>query len=245
MRLTCPNCNAQYEVDEKVVPSGGRDVQCSACGSTWFQYPADVALRMREADLDDDDDEDDEVEGGEAPAARPVPAERRIDRTVLDVLREEAERELGERRRARPGVETQGDLGLVARPRARSIDVPPESEEPGAESPAGVPEGPKPRSRRSLLPDIEELSSTLEPRDTGEEGDARDAEDEMPEEARRSRDFRRGLSAALLVGTVLVVIYVLAPEISALLPPLAGPLSGYVAMIESLRGTIAGFLGGG
>lgn len=39
MRLTCPNCNAQYEVDERVIPEAGRDVQCSNCGQTWFQLP--------------------------------------------------------------------------------------------------------------------------------------------------------------------------------------------------------------
>lgn len=39
MRLHCPNCDAQYEVDEKVIPQHGRDVQCSNCGHTWFQLP--------------------------------------------------------------------------------------------------------------------------------------------------------------------------------------------------------------
>ncbi|MEZ5885189.1 MAG: zinc-ribbon domain-containing protein [Paracoccaceae bacterium] len=37
MRLTCPNCKAQYEVDDSVIPDGGRDVQCSNCGHSWFQ----------------------------------------------------------------------------------------------------------------------------------------------------------------------------------------------------------------
>ncbi|MCL4190051.1 MAG: zinc-ribbon domain-containing protein, partial [Rhodobacteraceae bacterium] len=36
MRLTCPNCAAQYEVDDRLIPPGGRDVQCSACGHAWF-----------------------------------------------------------------------------------------------------------------------------------------------------------------------------------------------------------------
>ncbi|WP_323776709.1 zinc-ribbon domain-containing protein [Leisingera sp.] len=40
MRLTCPNCAAQYEVPEDVIPDGGRDVQCSSCGQTWFQASA-------------------------------------------------------------------------------------------------------------------------------------------------------------------------------------------------------------
>ncbi|MBD3679054.1 MAG: zinc-ribbon domain-containing protein [Rhodobacteraceae bacterium] len=37
MRLECPNCSAHYDVDERVIPVKGRDVQCSNCGKTWFQ----------------------------------------------------------------------------------------------------------------------------------------------------------------------------------------------------------------
>lgn len=37
MRLICPNCDAQYEVDAAMIPASGRDVQCSNCGRTWFQ----------------------------------------------------------------------------------------------------------------------------------------------------------------------------------------------------------------
>ncbi|UWQ26672.1 zinc-ribbon domain-containing protein [Leisingera aquaemixtae] len=40
MRLTCPNCAAEYEVPEDVIPAEGRDVQCSDCGQTWFQAAA-------------------------------------------------------------------------------------------------------------------------------------------------------------------------------------------------------------
>lgn len=39
MRLICPNCAAQYEVDARVIPEDGRDVQCSNCGQAWFQLP--------------------------------------------------------------------------------------------------------------------------------------------------------------------------------------------------------------
>ncbi len=40
MRLICPSCSAQYEVDDSVIPETGRDVQCSSCGHTWYQMPA-------------------------------------------------------------------------------------------------------------------------------------------------------------------------------------------------------------
>jgi len=37
MRLICPNCVAQYEVDDSIIPPEGRDVQCANCGHNWFQ----------------------------------------------------------------------------------------------------------------------------------------------------------------------------------------------------------------
>lgn len=37
MRLVCPNCDAEYEVDDAAILRTGRDVQCSNCGHAWFQ----------------------------------------------------------------------------------------------------------------------------------------------------------------------------------------------------------------
>ena len=36
MRQTCPNCGAEYDVPEGMVPGAGRHVQCSACHTRWF-----------------------------------------------------------------------------------------------------------------------------------------------------------------------------------------------------------------
>ena len=36
MRLTCPNCGAEYEVSDGMIPSAGRHVQCTACHTRWF-----------------------------------------------------------------------------------------------------------------------------------------------------------------------------------------------------------------
>ncbi len=55
MRLTCPNCGAQYEVPDDIIPVGGRDVQCSNCGNTWFQYHADDEGAAEAARLETDD----------------------------------------------------------------------------------------------------------------------------------------------------------------------------------------------
>ncbi|ETX29972.1 zinc-ribbon domain-containing protein [Roseivivax isoporae] len=61
MRLICPNCDAQYEVPTAVIPAGGRDVQCSNCGTVWFQ-----------AHPDDAPDAADPASGPEEIAADPV-----------------------------------------------------------------------------------------------------------------------------------------------------------------------------
>lgn len=75
MRLTCPNCDAQYEVPDEVMPTEGRDVQCSACGCTWFQahpdHPGATAPDVPEFDDDEPegDDEADDAKSGDEPDA--------------------------------------------------------------------------------------------------------------------------------------------------------------------------------
>ena len=36
MLLTCPNCHAEYDVPDGMIPAMGRHVQCSACHTRWF-----------------------------------------------------------------------------------------------------------------------------------------------------------------------------------------------------------------
>jgi predicted Zn finger-like uncharacterized protein len=36
MRLTCPNCDAEYEVPDGMMPAAGRHVQCTSCHTRWF-----------------------------------------------------------------------------------------------------------------------------------------------------------------------------------------------------------------
>ncbi len=52
MRLICPNCGAQYEVADDVIPDAGRDVQCSNCAHTWFERPG-ASIAAEEADESD------------------------------------------------------------------------------------------------------------------------------------------------------------------------------------------------
>ena len=49
MRLVCPNCDAEYEVDDAAIPRSGRDVQCSNCGHAWFQFHPEAEPAAYEA----------------------------------------------------------------------------------------------------------------------------------------------------------------------------------------------------
>jgi predicted Zn finger-like uncharacterized protein len=85
MRLQCPNCDAEYEVDTSAIPFEGRDVQCSNCGHGWFQSHPDF-----EADYEVEsalyDPPPPLAQGKEAGAAIP---RRELDPEALRVLREE------------------------------------------------------------------------------------------------------------------------------------------------------------
>lgn len=137
MRLICPSCGAQYEVPSNVIPEGGRDVQCSNCGHTWFQaHPDDdpaLAPDTGSAQPDEDPKADTDVAGEPTqtapapdvsdpeadPEIPPVPSEgvrlrrrRELDPSVAEVLREEAEREARQRAARSAPLESQPELGL-------------------------------------------------------------------------------------------------------------------------------------
>ncbi|WP_199286143.1 zinc-ribbon domain-containing protein [Paracoccus suum] len=96
MRLTCPDCGAEYEIDEALIPAAGREVECAACGHHWHQpgrghqpfVLGDPVLSPEVASATE------ARSVTEAPAPPPPP---RPSASVLDILREEAARELAQR----------------------------------------------------------------------------------------------------------------------------------------------------
>lgn len=229
MRLICPNCDAQYEVDAAVIPEGGRDVQCSSCGHTWFQTPATPALTALA---------EDEGPGTEEAAPRPPepPKRRQLDDAVLSVLREEAERETRAREAEGTSLETQTDLGLIPPPPEPPAVPPPPP--PPALTEAEAEDGPDTAlvaraSRRELLPDIEEINSTLRPTsERGNEPASRDA----PESLRQRRSgFRRGFLTSVTAMILLLLPYVFADRLSQMVPAAAPTLTGYSKMIDGAR----------
>ena len=180
------------------------------------------------------------------PPARPEGELRRrsIDEAVLSVLREEAEREVRARRGETPGLETQAELPLAAPPRRERPAPNPEPIEPDATERGATLRGEDPEleaeiaaanrpPRRELLPDIEEINSTL--RATSERGREAAAVD-APETLRRRRSgFRLGFGLSLSLVLILLSVYLGAPRIAAQLPGAAPALAGYVATVDRGR----------
>jgi predicted Zn finger-like uncharacterized protein len=274
MRLICPNCDAQYEVDDTAIPAAGRDVQCSSCGHGWFQtHPEIEAAQEAESALHDAPvavapkdipaDSPPEAYLQQPPVPQPsiavpptpvpsdtaaadtaeaemaaveAPQSRQIDEAVLAVLREEAEREMIARRLdAEPVVETQADLGIddvpppmpPATPSARHIAL------LKGEDPDDEPEIKREMTRREMLPDIEEINSSLRPGDVavGEDGETF----EVVQRAAPRSGFRSGFVLMLVLAIAIVVVYVMAPRIAEQIPGAKPALDSYVAAIDVAR----------
>lgn len=225
MRLVCPNCDAKYEVSDDAIPEGGRDVQCANCGHAWFQMkqaaaPADAVPEMEpEAD---------------APS---IAATYGVDDSVLAILREEAERESKARLvdaqqagvQPRMAGDAEGDAAMtVAQKRAAMLrgDV--------AEAAA------KPGARRDLLPDVEEINSTLKPSERAFDPDAE--VDALPDLSRRRNSFRSGFMMMVVLAALGLITYLAAAQISAQIPALAEPLTAYVSFVDMLRVQLDGLM---
>lgn len=251
MRLTCPNCGARYEVDDAMVPPAGRDVQCSSCNTTWFQtgpgaegQPSAVyvkrviqarpAAHQPPAGARDDDDDAGEDEAAQEPQL-PLPPRRGTDRAALEILRQEAERETRLRRGQATPVETQSEMSLDdggdwTRTRAERADLD-EARDAFDDSPEAVV-----GARRDLLPDIEDINSTL--RATGdrspEETTASDV-DTLDTGPRRRRGARAGFVLVLLVAAIAAGVYANADLIAGQVPETAPYLQSFVEQVNSAR----------
>lgn len=237
MRLTCPNCGARYEVDDALIPSEGRDVQCSTCSTTWFQ-PARVVAAAPETS-----DAPQEAEAAEEVVPQRVPR-REVDPAVRDLLRQEADREERLRREeAAAVVETQEEMPLdpvqsTTQSLRRELsenaeDIYGDEDDDGLAN-AGF-EG-SARPRRELFPDIEEINSTLSSTNAraGEDISAADfqAEEMFPS---RRRGGRLGFGLVVLIAAAAVVTYIFAADLSELVPALAPSLSVFVEQVDNLR----------
>ncbi|AUQ75611.1 zinc-ribbon domain-containing protein [Phaeobacter piscinae] len=279
MRLTCPNCAAQYEVPDDVIPDEGRDVQCSNCGQTWFQagraldaddaesapaagpdladLPPDAdtpASHISDQDPLTEDADDDIAEETDLPpdeaASEDHPAEedtaedhapdvaataRGLDPAISDILREEAEREASLRAAENSPLQTQTDLGLDSLPEEESARRAREAREQMARMRGEDPQQlatAETESRRGLLPNIDEINSTLR---SGEGAAAPIAPPMDAAPPKKKRNFARGFAFALLIALALAMAYDNAPLIAQKLPQADPYLSTYVAKVDAAR----------
>ena len=166
------------------------------------------------------------------PSALPIPS-RALDDSVMAVLREEAALEVAARKaEVAPVIETQTEMGLApeatglataAIKRLARLKGTPEPEAPVV-----------PKSRREMLPAIEEINSTL--RATNDRRSNDDAVvDTMAEDKPAKAGFGRGFMTLVLLAVILVALYLLAPLIGAKVPALAGAAKDYVALVDAGR----------
>lgn len=256
MRLVCPNCDAQYEVPDDVMPKTGRDVQCSNCGQTWFEHHPDHVPDLEHQETDTPSADEEVAPPPPPPVATPKEPERKkLDPAVADILRQEAEAEQAARQSLQSsGLESQPDLGLDmedSKPedeadrrarqardrmaRLRGSDVP-EIQAAGGSTGAGATAAAL-GSRRDLLPDIEEINSTLRSGTARTGTGAADIEPqiEAPTHQRKRRGFRTGFLTVLLVFIVLAVLYILAPRLAEAVPALKSPLQSYIEIVDQGR----------
>ena len=187
-----------------------------------------------------------ELRLGEATGPEPAPpVARSLDETVLAVLREEAERE-AEARKAEsvartPVMETQTEMGLQAAPvsgasaAARRV-AQLKGVDPDAPPPAPPPAPPLPPTRRDLLPEIDEINSSLRATSEKRSGESGAVAATMPppvDSGRRS--FRTGFVLTMAVVVIGVLAYVMAPGIVQRIPQAAPAMAGYVSAVDSAR----------
>lgn len=168
------------------------------------------------------------------------PARRRVDADVLSVLREEAEREQAARRAESAIPEYQPELAMPEpehAPRHGTADYAgrePDEYAPYGYTPSGYPApAPSPSpSRRGLLPDVEDVSSSLEGEDSSADG--RHHVDHETRQLRR-RGSRIGVGLSLLFFGTMALVYARSDRIAATIPSSAEPLAGYVAKVDAGR----------
>ena len=101
MRLVCPNCKANYEIPRHAVPISGREVKCDSCGHSWFQTRIKKNSEEKFIEPESKNAEEDIVEIESAASHQ-----KKIDPSVIKILKEEAKREIEARDRERTKQKT-------------------------------------------------------------------------------------------------------------------------------------------
>jgi hypothetical protein len=171
-------------------------------------------------------------------AGAAAPAAYAVDESVLAILREEAEREAQARKvdTAKP-LEVQTDLGIMA---AAPVKKPVEVISVDEATPAVAAEGDdKLAGRKTRLPDVEEINSTLRP----DEQLVGDGQNDMAATAGEGRSsFRSGFLLVMVAAILGAALYISADALAQAVPSLAGVLKSYVGWVDGLRLQLDGLM---
>jgi predicted Zn finger-like uncharacterized protein len=213
VRLTCPQCDAQYEVEAEALAPGGRDVQCSNCEHIWFALappteeddaalapPPGPAPASAPREIPAADDE------GPAQAPEPPGPPSSASPAALQVLREER----------------------AAEDRFRAEEAADRAPDPVAPPPAPT--------RAERLPEIE----TVRPAPRPARPDP--APPPPPPAPRRRTGLRRAVLLALLVLALGAALYAYAQEAAEAVPDLAPAIDAYAAWVEERRAAAEAYL---
>ncbi len=267
MRLTCPNCDAQYEVDASLVPPQGRDVQCSNCGKTWFQPKEEPAAPPPEPLLQPKYAGEAEAEAASEPAPEPDPEpesvaepdsapEPETEASVPDDVGEAVDEAVQQPQRTADdnilGILREEAEREIAARRAESAGLDPQQDTPASGGQAGTDEDvrsrtarlrgeayeePNPAPKSDVLPDIDDINATL----TSQEDQAAiHAAATAAQSARRG--FRAGFATVGLIVAALIIVYLFSGELAAAVPSLEPVLASYVDGANSVRIWIDGLM---
>lgn len=241
MRLICPNCDAQYDIADDVIPEGGRDVQCSSCTHTWFQTDKPkVAGRRAILTPTPTPPAKSKVP---SPPGVPGPTRKTLDSSIADILREEAGREHDV---PAPGTATppkppkpiptpEEDRERADETRRRVSRLTEESiqDSRAAASTAAASTGAVAGTNLRTMPSIDEINATLRAR--SEESDDSGLTEVEQKEVVERRGFRRSFAFVLILIALAFAPYFFAAEIVARFPETRDFMVQYVEIVNDLR----------
>ncbi|MGV6803522.1 MAG: zinc-ribbon domain-containing protein [Ruegeria sp.] len=249
MRLTCPNCNAQYEVPDDVIPEEGRDVQCSNCEKTWFQSKHPEAKTEEEEHPAEEADESTGAAALEADAkpasGEPEPSSAEPEPEVGEAAKtvaapEETPDEPSPRGNVDPAVASilQQEAAREAELRAKEGSGLESQPDLGLDQPSEPQKAPKrpaatetaaDAGQKDALPDVETINSSLRTEEPPAEPAPADAA------PRKSGGFLRGFALIVIIGIILFLLYGNARQIGEAVPQAEPALQSYVSLIDQAR----------
>ncbi|MCK0139892.1 hypothetical protein [Aliiroseovarius sp. F47248L] len=181
------------------------------------------------------DDAPSQTASEETPAgddAEEVTPARQLDDGVRSILQEEAERERKARESEREGLETQPDLGLDDAPASTADNISKTMADEHNEAQDEAAPTSDDIKARNVLPDIEEINSTLDaPAD--EPGETVIDPADGAEVA--AGGFRRGFILVVVLACLLAILYIFAPTIGERFPAVQPAMEQFVALADKVR----------